>query len=157
MQEPFGSLYCYTTSGEVILLETGFRFCNGIAVTKDDKTLIVAETPTKSLWAYDIDGPGKLSNKRLWGKVPGDHEGGPDGMDFDEQGRLIVANWGSWHLEVYSPAGEHIKRVRCPFRNPSNVHFAPGSRMLYVTEHEYHGVWQFEWECPGQVQYCDRK
>ena len=29
-----------------------------------------------------------------------DHEGGPDGMDFDENGNLIVAHWGAGFLEV---------------------------------------------------------
>ena len=32
--------------------------------------LIVAETPTRLLWAYDIQGPGKVANKVKWGQLP---------------------------------------------------------------------------------------
>ena len=35
------------------------------------KRLIVAETPKKILWAYDIVGPGLVENKRVWGRIPG--------------------------------------------------------------------------------------
>ena len=73
-QEPFGSVYCVTNEG-VVRVDTGFLFPNGIAVLHDDdgcpKTLIVAETPTKRLWGYDIVGSGKLKNKRIWGQLPG--------------------------------------------------------------------------------------
>lgn len=129
MQEPFGSVYCFpavaesTVSGEfaqvpVHRIATGYRFPNGLAVTKDDATLIVAETPTKSLWAFDILSPSHVRNRRLWARLPGDHDGGPDGMDFDDAGNLLVANWGGSHIEVYNPAGTQIARIKCPFANP---------------------------------------
>lgn len=155
MEEPFGSVYCHTNKGETMLIDTGYRFSNGIAVTKDSSTLIVAETPTKSLWAYDITGPGTVANKKLWGKLPGDHEGGPDGMDFDEKGYLLVANWGSGHLEVFDSTGKLTGRIKCPFSKPSNLHFKPNSSEVFVTEHEFHGLWQFNWSCKGQKQYCE--
>ena len=86
----------------------------------------------------------------------GDHEGGPDGMDFDKNGNLLVANWGSSHIEVYSPdGGDPIHRIKCPFSKPSNLHFRPGSNEVYVTEHENHALWTFKWECQGKSQYCE--
>ena len=68
-------MYCYTKSGELILVDTDYNFSNGIAVKHNDQgvpqTLIVAETPKKRLMAYDILGPGKVTNKRVWAKIPG--------------------------------------------------------------------------------------
>lgn len=68
-------MFCLTKPGKVIRIDTGIRFPNGIAVRHDDSgepcQLIVAETPTKLLWSYDIKGPGLVSNKREWGKMPG--------------------------------------------------------------------------------------
>ncbi|XP_069128236.1 diisopropyl-fluorophosphatase-like [Argopecten irradians] len=160
MEEPFGSVYCMTKDGEVIKVDTGIRFPNGIAVKHSEdgrpSLLIVAETPTKSLWGYNILGPGKVSEKFLWGKLPGNLEGGPDGMDFDVEGNLLVAHWGSSHIEVFSPEGGSPKiRIKCPFANPSNVHFQQKSNTVYVTEHEFHGLWKFEWKNKGMPQYCD--
>lgn len=88
--------------------------------------------------------------------IAGDHFGGPDGMDFDDQGNLIVANHGGSHLEVFSPdGGDPFIRIKCPFSEPSNVHFEPGCNMVYVTEHTYNGLWKFEWKHKGKKQYCE--
>ncbi|XP_013398179.1 diisopropyl-fluorophosphatase-like [Lingula anatina] len=158
-EEPFGSVYCMTASEEVIKVDTGYYFSNGIAVQHTDdgrpKKLIVAETFTRKLWSYDIKGPGQVENKQLWGTLPGE-QGGPDGMDFDEVGNLIVANHGNGHLEVFGPLGGHpIYRIKCPFSMPSNVHFKPNSCLVFVTEHTYHGLWKFEWKYKGKAQYCE--
>ena len=54
---------------------TGYLYPNGLAVKHSSEgkpqVLIVAETETKSLWAFDITAPGKVTNKHLWGKLPG--------------------------------------------------------------------------------------
>ncbi|KAK3609903.1 hypothetical protein CHS0354_036666 [Potamilus streckersoni] len=160
MEEPFGSVYCVVNHKDVIRIDTNYRFSNGIAVLHSNdgrpKTLIVAETPTKTLWQYDILGPGKVGPKKFWGKLPGDHQGGPDGMDFDEDNNLLVTNHGSSYIEVFSPeGGDPIARIKCPFHSPSNVHFQPHTNIVYVTEHEIHGLWKFEWKRKGKLQYCD--
>ncbi|RDD38014.1 Diisopropyl-fluorophosphatase [Trichoplax sp. H2] len=156
IKEPFGSLYCRQRNGDVVKLDTGFRFSNGLAVTADDKTLIVAETVPRKLWAYDIIGDGQITNKRLWATLPNDSEdNGPDGMDFDCQGNLLVANWDGSHVDVFDHSGKHTYRIECPFNKPSNVHFQPNSNRVYVTEHQYHGLWYFDWKFQGQKQYCE--
>ena len=77
-------------------------------------------------------------------------------MDFDSEGNLLVANWGSSHLEVFGPEGGDPKyRVHCPFSKPSNMHFKPNSTELYVTEHDSHGLWKFNWKNEGRKEYCE--
>lgn len=160
MEVPFGSVYCYTNQKKMVRIDTGLRFPNGIAVLHSPdgrpRTLIVAETPTKSLWPYEIEGPGKVRDRKLWGKLPGDLEGGPDGMDFDEDNNLLVAHWGSGFLEVFgSEGGSPHTRIKLPFAKVSNLHFKKGTKEVYVTEHDGHGLWRFEWQRPGKLQYCD--
>ena len=151
---PVGELYVRLRDEHVIKLDDGFAFSNGLAVSADDRMLVVAETFSKSLYAYDIEGPGRLSKKRLWAKLPGEHRGGPDGMDFDSQGNLLVANWGGGAIEVFDTFGQHIDRIELPFKQPSNLHFAgPGSNELYVTEHNTNAVWRLDWDNAGQMQY----
>lgn len=59
----------------MIRIDTGYQFPNGIAVQHMNdgrpRKLIVAETPAKKLWSYDIKGPGKVENKKVWGHIPG--------------------------------------------------------------------------------------
>ena len=169
----------------MILVSTGYWFPNGIAVkhSADGKPelIIVAETKSKTLWGFDIAADGSLQNKRVWATVPGekqngqpvknvlkhylyrfsyltgDHEGGPDGMDFDIDNNLLVANWGSSHIEVFAPEGGHpIERIKCPFERPSNIHFKPNSSEVFVTEHDNHAVWRFDWKRKGMPQYCEK-
>jgi gluconolactonase len=86
----------------------------------------------------------------------GDHEGGPDGMDFDAEGRLLVANWGGGHIEVFGPEGGNpIERIKCPFDKPSNLHFRPNSTEVFVTEHDSDSLWKFNWKCQGAKQFCE--
>jgi len=151
---PVGELFCRRASGEVMRLDEGFAFCNGLAISGDDALLIVAETFTKRLYGYRFDAPGRVREKFLFATLPGDHHGGPDGLEFDERGRLIATNFGAARLEVYGPGGELDFHFPLPFEKPSNLHFAgPGSRQLLVTEHSTCGLWETEWECAGQTQF----
>ena len=77
-------------------------------------------------------------------------------MDLDKGGNLLVAHWGSGHIEVFSPeGGTPAQRITCPFQKPSNVHFVPGGKTVYVTEHDYNGLWKFDWTEYGMPQFSD--
>ncbi len=151
---PAGEVFCLLKSGETVAIDDGYRFSNGLAVTADDSQLIVAETHTQSLWSYDLIAPGKVSNKRLWAKLPTDGVG-PDGMDFDADGNLLVAHVGASSIEVFSPEGKLIERIQTPFERPSNVHFEkPNSKHLLITDMSNGSIWRTTWKRPGQPQYC---
>ncbi|MEI6337010.1 MAG: SMP-30/gluconolactonase/LRE family protein [Verrucomicrobiota bacterium] len=151
---PCGEIFCRLHSGEVLRMDGGFAFCNGIAISADDTVLIVAETFTKQLHRYRLSEPGKSTERDLFATLPGDHNGGPDGIEFDAEGNLIATNWAAGHLEVFSPEGLLIRRISLPFDKPSNLHFAgPGSADILVTEHTTNSLWQGTWHCPGQRQF----
>ena len=146
-----GELFCRTADGQVCQLDDGYAFSNGLAVDADDKTLIVAETYTRSLWAYDIDRPGVISSKRLFATLPGDDAGGPDGLDFDVAGNLLAAHWKGSSVDVFDRRGKVVERIETPFDRPSNVHFGgPEGRALYVTELTNGALWRTTWRYPGQ-------
>ena len=151
---PVGEVFCRTAEGRVVRLDSGFRFCNGIAVSADDRWLFVAETFTKKVWRYEILAPGSVGPRQDWATLPGAHHGGPDGMDFDAAGLLLVTNHGAGTIDVFAPDGALVQRIRTPFAKPSNLHFGgPQGRWVYVTEHDEDGLWKFQWDRPGQPQY----
>lgn len=154
---PVGELYCLLADRKTVRrLDDGYRFCNGLAVTADDGTLIVAETYTKKLWAYDLPSPGVVKNKRLWATLPEGGIGG-DGMDFDSAGNLLCTHPGAGTIDVFSPNAKLIDRVQFPVPMVTNCHFnGPDSREVWVTvSGEDSGLWKFTWERTGQRQYCD--
>ena len=68
--------------GSVEVVARDLAFPNGMAVTADGTTLIIGESFSTTLSAFDIAANGGLSNRRVWAKL----DGGPDGITMDEEG-----------------------------------------------------------------------
>jgi sugar lactone lactonase YvrE len=67
----------------VTVVADDLDFPNGMAITPDGGTLIVAESIGRRLTAYDIDGGGGLSGRRVFAEGL---DGPPDGIALDEAG-----------------------------------------------------------------------
>ncbi|KAJ0398535.1 hypothetical protein ATCC90586_010346 [Pythium insidiosum] len=75
------------TDRSVHVEATKMFFPNGSVITPDGKTLIVAETFSGCLTAFDVGEDGALSNRRVWADV-----GAPcDGIALDAEGCVWVA------------------------------------------------------------------
>ena len=77
----------------------GLAFANGMVVTPDNATLIVAESYANRLTAFDIAADGGLANRRVWADLGG---GVPDGICLDAEGAV-------WYGD---PAANRCVRVR---------------------------------------------
>jgi sugar lactone lactonase YvrE len=75
-----GILALVAPDGSVRQVADGVAFPNGMAVTPDNSTLIVAESYASRLTAFDIAADGSLSNARAWADLDG---GVPDGICID--------------------------------------------------------------------------
>lgn len=84
-----GNIYVNGGSGIIVLVglddsvrqvADGFAFPNGMAVTPDNSTLIIADSYAKKLFAFDIGVNGILSNRRVWADLG---NGCPDGICID--------------------------------------------------------------------------
>ena len=75
-----GSIAIVTPDGTRQLVASGLAFPNGMAVTPDNMTLIVAESYGKKLTAFTIHSDGSLSNQRIWADLG---DGVPDGICLD--------------------------------------------------------------------------
>ncbi len=79
------SLLHVNPQGQISEVADGLVLPNGIVITPDGKTLIVAETFRAQLTAYDIQADGGLSKRRVWAELPGYT---PDGICIDEEGAI---------------------------------------------------------------------
>ena len=79
-----------TPDGSLWQVANGIAFPNGMAITPDNSTLIVAESHGKKLSAFDIAGDGSLLNRRVWADLG---DGVPDGICID-------ANDAVWYADV---------------------------------------------------------
>jgi len=89
--EPFapGIIAMVTPDGTARQVADGIFFPNGMVVTPDGSTLIIAESYAKRLTAFDITVDGSLSNRRVWADLPG---GFPDGICMDAEGAVWYAD-----------------------------------------------------------------
>jgi sugar lactone lactonase YvrE len=77
-----GTIALLTPDGTTRQVADGIAFPNGMAVTPDNKTLIIAESYGKKLTALDIAADGSLSNQRVWADLG---DGVPDGICIDAE------------------------------------------------------------------------
>lgn len=82
-----GVIALVTDQGQAGLVADGVAFPNGMAVTADGSTLIVAESFASRLGAWDIQPDGSLSNRRVWATL----EDGVDGICIDAEGAVWCA------------------------------------------------------------------
>ena len=84
-QPKSGIIALITPDGKTRKVADDLSFPNGMVITPDNATLIVSESFTGRLLAFDIASDGSLSNRRVWA------EGlGPDGIKMDAEGALWV-------------------------------------------------------------------
>ncbi len=80
-----GIIALVTPDGSARQVAGDLAFPNGMVITPDNKTLIISESFTGRLIAFDIADDGSLSNRRVWA------EGlGPDGICMDAEGAVWV-------------------------------------------------------------------
>ena len=77
--------------GTINVASDGLIFPNGMVITPDGKTMIVAETLALRLTAFDIGADGSLSNRRVWADLSA-HMAAPDGICLDAEGAVWIAN-----------------------------------------------------------------
>ncbi len=74
--------------GDAKIVADNMKFPNGMIITPDDKTLIVAETYAYRLTAFDINDDSSLTNRRVWADLKSLP---PDGICLDAEGAIWVA------------------------------------------------------------------
>jgi sugar lactone lactonase YvrE len=86
---PTTSLVVLSSEGAILQVVPDLAFPNGAVITPDGTTLIVGETMTFRLTAFDIEADGTLSNRRVWAQLD---FVATDGMSLDAEGEIWLAN-----------------------------------------------------------------
>src|SRR5438105_3824310 len=78
-----GGVALVAPDGSARLVADGIAFPNGMLVTPDNATLIVADSYGRCLAAFDVAVDGSLANRRVWADLG---DGVPDGICLDAEG-----------------------------------------------------------------------
>lgn len=133
--DPVGVIALVTPDGSVRQVADGIAFPNGMVVTPDNRTLIIAESIGGRLTAFDIADDGSLSNRRVWA----DHVGA-DGICMDAEGAI----WGVGESMAPSfhrirEGGEILDTVQLDRGLFSCMLGGPDGRTLFMLAAEWRG------------------
>ncbi|MFW9865925.1 MAG: SMP-30/gluconolactonase/LRE family protein [Candidatus Thorarchaeota archaeon] len=98
-----------SSEGEARIVADDMAFSNGIVITPDDKTLIVAETFAARLTAFRISEDGSLSDRRIWANLKSI---APDGICLDEENGIWVAAPGRHRVVRVNEKGKITDKVK---------------------------------------------
>jgi sugar lactone lactonase YvrE len=129
-----GRLHRVETDGSSTVTRSHIGVPNGLAFSPDGRTMYFADTPTRTVMAYDYDPTiGFATTARpffAFGEIPGK----PDGACVDEDGCYWLACvYGSAVVRI-TPRGHLDRRIELPVARPSRCTFGGDDfDVLYIT------------------------
>ena len=128
-----GAIYALYRS-EVRLLFPAITVPNAICFSPDGGIGYFADTHLKTLYRVSLDE--RTGLPRGMPEILFQHSGagGPDGAIVDADGLIWNAHWGGGCIDIYSPAGAHLRSLHLPARQSSCPAFVgPDLSRLLVT------------------------
>ncbi len=151
-----GMYYALPDGSKIVELAYPILSPNGCGLSPDGKTLYAADTEGARLWAFDVEGPGKLKAKAPHAPHSGRVIGGLGGnARFDSlavmaSGNICVATLTTGYITEISPAGEIVRAVKMPDAYPTNICFGgPDMRTAYITLSDSGRLGVMQWPEPG--------
>jgi sugar lactone lactonase YvrE len=105
-QSPTGVIALITPDGRVRKVADELAFPNGMVVTPDNRTLIVSESFTGKLLAFDVAADGTLAGRRVWAENLA-----PDGICLDADGAIWTSTRQNECVRV-AEGGEILDRIQ---------------------------------------------
>ena len=133
----FQGVYKVTPAGEVTLLVDSITRPNGIALTRDEQSLIIANSDEKKkIWyMYDFGPNDSLINPRIFYDATSDSaKGAPDGLKIDRNGNVFATGPGG--IWIFNRDGLALGRIKFP-EFTSNVALSTDEKTLFITADMY--------------------
>lgn len=152
-----GLYYALPDGSKIVALAYPLLSPNGCGLSPDGKVLYVADTESARLWAFDIEGPGRIAAAkgghaahagRVIGGVPGLARF--DSLAVLENGNIAVATLHAGRITEFSPGGAVVREVAVPDVYPTNICFGGADRRTaYITLSDSGRLGVTPWPTPG--------
>jgi sugar lactone lactonase YvrE len=144
-----GSVTLAAADGSVRQVADDIAFPNGMAVTPDNATLIVADSYRHCLVAFTIGADGGLSGRRVWADLG---DGTPDGICIDEQRAVWYADVPNQRCVRVAEGGAVLQTVSLDRGGFACALGGPDGRTLFIVAAEWRGMSESELVTPGSGQ-----
>ena len=135
--DPPGVIALVKPDGSVSQVADAIAFPNGMVVSPDNSTLIVAESFAGRLTAFEIDPDGGLSNRRVWADLD---DGVPDGICLDAEGAVWYADVPNQRAVRVREGGETLDTVGLDRGCFACMLGGPDGRTLFLMAAEWRGI-----------------
>ena len=132
-----GTIALVTPDGSARQVAGGLEFGNGMAVTPDNATLIVAESHGNRLTAFDIAADGGLSGRRVWAGLG---RGVPDGICIDADGAVWYADVPNRRCVRVREGGEVLQTIDLDRGGFACMLGGEDGRTLFMVAAEWRGM-----------------
>ena len=132
-----GIIALVTPDGAARQVADGIAFPNGMAVTPDNSTLIVAESYSSTLTAFDIAADGGLSSRRAWADLGND---APDGICLDAEGAVWYGTVGNKRCVRVREGGDVLQTIDLDRGCFACMLGGPDRKTLFLVAREWHGL-----------------
>jgi sugar lactone lactonase YvrE len=131
-----GIIALLTPEGQLRKVADGLEFPNGMVVTPDNSTLIVAESFAARLTAFQITDDGRLGDRRVWAEHPA------DGITLDAEGAIWCGSFGNGtpYCARVAEGGEILERVELDLAPFSCALGGAHGRTLFLAAVEWNGM-----------------
>jgi sugar lactone lactonase YvrE len=143
-----GFVALVTADGSVREVAGDIALPNGMAVTPDNATLIVADSHGHQLVAFDIGADGGLSGRRIWADLG---DGAPDGICVDAEGAVWYADVPGRRCVRVAEGGAVLSTVTLDRGGFACVLGGPAGTTLFITAAEWRGMSDLVAPGSGQV------
>ncbi|MFZ0041779.1 MAG: SMP-30/gluconolactonase/LRE family protein [Solirubrobacteraceae bacterium] len=133
-----GTVALIGSDGAAREVADGIAFANGMAVTPDNATLIVAESYAARLTAFDIAADGSLGNRRVWAELA--QGAAPDGICIDADGAVWYADVPNQHCVRVAEGGEVAETIKLDRGAFACMLGGPDGRTLFIVAREWRGI-----------------
>jgi sugar lactone lactonase YvrE len=133
---PSGIIALVARDGSIRQVADGISFPNGMAVTPDGSTLIIAESHGKRLTAFNIAADGNLTNRRVWADLG---DGVPDGICIDADDAVWYADVPNKRCVRVREGGEVLQIVNVDRGCFACMLGGPERQTLFIMAAEWHG------------------
>src|SRR6266704_1271782 len=144
-----GSVSLVTADGTVRQVADDIAFPNGMAVTADNSTLIVADSYGHQLAGFDIGADGGLSGRRVWADLG---DGVPDGICTDAQNAVWYADVPGKRCVRVAAGGGVLQAVELDRGGFACALGGPARTTLFIVAAEWRGMTEAEMVTPGSGQ-----
>ena len=132
-----GTIALVTPDGSARQVADGVAFPNGMVVTPDNSTLIVAESYGKKLTAFDIAADGSLSSRRVWADLDG---GVPDGICLDAENAVWYGDVPNKRCVRVREGGEVLQTIELDRGCFACALGGANKSTLFMIATEWHGT-----------------